>query len=274
MFRFTAMTCNLANGVTHVRRGLGKAFTLIELLVVIAIIAILAALLLPALSRAREAGRMAVCASNVHQLGLSILVYLDDNHCYPTYLGRGANYWPDLLRPYTRLDWTNQLYRCPSFDGPTFAYHGTASLGATLFGSYGYNDWDSFSGNGHNPTYALGNCISNMIAVRESEVAVPSDMIALGDGNFSPLNNQDGYLPLPKQYTVAGLGSFNKVQCYYWDFPAEQRNEALGRVHQRHSTKYNVAFADGHGERISHEKLYDGSELALRRWNRDHLPHP
>jgi prepilin-type N-terminal cleavage/methylation domain-containing protein len=75
-----------------------RAFTLVELLVVLAVIAILAALLLPALARAKDSARRACCVSNLHQLGLATQMYWDDNGgaCFRYMLGAtngGVLYW-------------------------------------------------------------------------------------------------------------------------------------------------------------------------------------
>lgn len=101
-----------------------KAFTLIELLVVIAIIAVLAAILFPAITRASERARRGQCISNLRQIGISIRAYCDDwddrypwgYSTYPT--SRGATPgWFQLLDPYVR---NKQVWRCPSDSGETY----------------------------------------------------------------------------------------------------------------------------------------------------------
>jgi prepilin-type N-terminal cleavage/methylation domain-containing protein len=116
-----------------------RAFTLIELLVVIAIIAILAAILFPVFAQAREAARKTVCLSNTKQLGLAVVMYVQDyDETYPmnsfdgAYIGdadndtHSAQYgtimtWVWEIKPYIK---NRQIFACPSDPDPKNGHSG------------------------------------------------------------------------------------------------------------------------------------------------------
>ena len=158
----------------------GRGFTLIELLVVIAIIAILAALLLPALARAKEKSRSTQCVGNLRQWGLAYQMYAGDNEDFLPRRGQGVQMLAQIDRP---EDWFNALpvyFGLPSFqqmitNTMTPAAH-TQSVficptaddpGGTYFLPYGMN---------------MNLCPWNLpVATKFGEVVQPNYVVAMAD---------------------------------------------------------------------------------------------
>src|SRR3954463_6671475 len=168
-----------------------SAFTLIELLIVIAILAILASLLRPVLSRAKEEGRRAKCMSNLHQIGVGLKIYVDDYVRYPYFVESTSTHPPvsiDMpLQPYTKNYWTNDLWKCPSYKGLTRYKKrsdppNVVSLNDTWNGSYGYNPAGT-SDDFMNPLGLSGykDDARDLPGRKESELRSTSEMLAFGD---------------------------------------------------------------------------------------------
>ena len=89
----------------------GRAFTLVELLIVVSIIALLIALIMPSLGRARDLAKKAVCATTVHSHGKALAIYVSESDSYPVFspfIWRCAMWW-------SNGSWSNDLQGWPKF---------------------------------------------------------------------------------------------------------------------------------------------------------------
>jgi len=236
-------------------------FTLIELLVVIAIIALLASILLPSLTLAREQARTAKCAVNARQMGTAMLMYSNDyNGYYPALLMRGDmapwnpgySYWHQLLESYLS---TVKVKLCPSLELHELSladYHYLTAYGLNYTGwewkfPSAWEDDNYFGSN--DPSAGFGYVVpgnpANQSAnprggcVKQSMMDDPSRFIMLGDSNDTTDWLSD--------YRFGILGPPTSVG----------RVPLILNLPRRHRDGGNICFSDGH------VKWYVAEELIL-----------
>lgn len=308
MIRFAQEPLQARGGGSPNSRKCADAFTLMELIVVIAIIAILAGLLLSALSKAQASSDRAVCISNQRQMALALSLFVDDNGVYPLMgtmsgVGQRSRVWYHDLEQYTGSKWPaadltgrerrTGLFCCPSYNRVSGRYTGLSKAGADLpllpLGSYGYNFHGVAPMIGEKKAFGLGGEIligppakpEDIRAIRENEVRQPSDMIALGDSVLAQVGGWKGLLVGVDDLSY-GLQSASIRVGFLPHVPRTPglepfMGEIMGDVkamNKRHNGSHFVAFCDGHVEGRKIKAMFDLTNDDIRKsWNNDNAPH-
>ncbi len=223
-------------------------FTLIELLVVVAIISILAAILFPVFASAREKARQITCASNLRQIGLAMVQYVQDNDEVLVTIGgpsasnffaasspTGVYKWMDSVYPYAKSE---QVFDCPDRKFPdgggpyqsTGPYHFRTG---TNYGSYAVNDYNLQEGGGCTPPVSeYDNPNSPSLMVSLSQLVAPADTVWVTEGSSWRFASQDNTTyPQP----VFLPGAPRRLQDEYGEY--------IGNLH---TGRLNVLYCDGH----------------------------
>ncbi|HET6382121.1 MAG TPA: DUF1559 domain-containing protein [Armatimonadota bacterium] len=230
------------------RKKLRRGFTLIELLVVIAIIAILAAILLPVFAQAREQARRASCASNLKQLGLATLMYVQD---YDEKFPPGDNWHGDTAAVDPRYYCGNRfmlssyikdegVWHCPDdgnwdTSGETAAQY--TSYGTQFDSWYDTHYWDSADGDGGTGQDTDGN--NNVNA--SLSMPLRGQGSAFCDGNGVPGGRSGVTLAAIRTPSAKGM----MLDQQGWHEGLAQNQIAVNNI-AVDGARRNVVYVDGH----------------------------